>query len=450
MKIELISTYELGVQPMNLALPAAFLGAAGHAVACTDTSLSPLPAKRIKEAEMVAVSTPMHTALHLGLQLITRIRAINPDVHLCFYGLYAGLHAEHLFEQGVDSVAAGEYEQELLKIIDTITAQNRDAAQKIESTSYARQQFIKPDRSTLLPLSRYAHVITESGCVTAGYTQSSRGCAHRCLHCPITPAYAGRFRIVQKEIVLADIAQQVEAGARHITFGDPDFLNSAKHAVAIIREMHNRWPELTFDFTARVEHLLQHKEILPELAACGCLFIISAIETLNDDILHILDKGHSKEDIFAAVTLVKDAGITLRPTLLPFTPWTKYEDLIMISDFTEDFDLSASIDAVQFSVRLLLPPDSSLLPFCNENGIKLMFDEKRFTFNWQHKEPEMDALQQRIEALAAREALRKTSPHQVFPMIKQAIYKAAGKDMPLRGTPHASSIAPGLSESWFC
>jgi len=75
-------------------------------------------------------------------------------------------------------------------------------------------------------------------------TGGSRSC-YRCRHCPVVPVYDGRFRIVQRDVLLADIDQQVDAGARHITFGDPDFWNGVTHAVRIVREMHRRHPDAT-------------------------------------------------------------------------------------------------------------------------------------------------------------------------------------------------------------
>ena len=49
--------------------------------------------------------------------------------------------------------------------------------------------------------------------------------------CPCTAASSG---VVQRIVVLADIRQQVAAGAQHITFGDPDFFNGPAHATLIV------------------------------------------------------------------------------------------------------------------------------------------------------------------------------------------------------------------------
>ena len=44
--------------------------------------------------------------------------------------------------------------------------------------------------------------------------------------------------MVPADVVLADIRAQVAAGARHVTFGDPDFLNGPGHALDVARRLH--------------------------------------------------------------------------------------------------------------------------------------------------------------------------------------------------------------------
>src|SRR5262249_24606330 len=145
-----------------------------------------------------------------------------------------------------------------------------------------RLPFVTPRRDGLPALDRYARLIGPRPGEerVTGYVEASRGCLHRCLHCPITPVYAGRFFVVPLEVVLADAEQQIAAGARHITFGDPDFLNGVGHSMAIARALHEAHPEVTFDVTTKVEHILRHRERIAELAGLGCVFIVSAVESL--------------------------------------------------------------------------------------------------------------------------------------------------------------------------
>ena len=134
-----------------------------------------------------------------------------------------------------------------------------------------------------------------------GYVEASHGCVHRCRHCPVPAVYDGRIRIVQADTVLRDVECLVGMGARHITFGDPDFLNGWRHSLAIVRAMHERFPELTFDCTTKVEHVLERAAVWEEMAAAGCLFIVCALESVNDEILVRLDKGHTTAEAVRAI-----------------------------------------------------------------------------------------------------------------------------------------------------
>ncbi len=109
-EILLIAGYELGHQPLAVAWPAAFLERLGYQPAVMDVSVEAFDARRARQAKLVAVSVPMHTALRIGVTVIDRVRAVNPDCHLCFYGLYASLNAEYLLGHGADSVIGGEAE----------------------------------------------------------------------------------------------------------------------------------------------------------------------------------------------------------------------------------------------------------------------------------------------------------------------------------------------------
>src|SRR5206468_3725615 len=90
----------------------------------------------------------------------------------------------------------------------------------VEPIVRARLDFPVPSRGQLPPLSKYAHLQIAGESRPAGYIEASRGCLHYCRHCPIPPVYEGRFFVVPLEVVLADVSQQVAAGARHVTIVD--------------------------------------------------------------------------------------------------------------------------------------------------------------------------------------------------------------------------------------
>ena len=78
MRVLLISTYELGHQPLHVASPAAALRRAGHDVSCLDLSVQPWDSEALQWTQAVAFSVPMHTAMRLGLSAGRRVRRGRP------------------------------------------------------------------------------------------------------------------------------------------------------------------------------------------------------------------------------------------------------------------------------------------------------------------------------------------------------------------------------------
>src|SRR4051812_29990752 len=264
MRVLLISTYELGRQPFGLASPAAWLRRAGFAVECADTTQHKLSESAVMCADIVAFYLPMHTATRIATPLISRVRELHPSVRVAAYGLYAPLNEPLLRSLGVEFVAGGEFEAALVDFARSVAHQREPVASP--SIRLDKLEFILPERGSLPPLHQYARLAMPDGAERiCGYTEASRGCKHLCRHCPIVPVYGGKFRVVQQDVVLADIRQQVAAGAEHITFGDPDFLNGPAHALAIVRALHQEFPRVSYDVTIKVEHLLQHADALPVL-----------------------------------------------------------------------------------------------------------------------------------------------------------------------------------------
>lgn len=454
-----LSCYELGHQPLSLASPAALLRRAGYEPALLDLSQAKLDDEAVRRARLIAVSVPMHTALRLGVRAAERIRALNPEARLCFYGLYASLNAEALFRRGIDAVAGGEVEEPLLRLAQSAERGDAGPVPGIRTAAHAASPWLEripfevPDRGGLPPLDRYVRLEVDGETRVAGQVEASRGCLHLCRHCPIPPVYGGRFFVVPRETVLADIRQQVEAGAAHISFGDPDFLNGPGHVMAVARALHAEFPAVTFDVTAKIEHLLRHRDHLPELRDLGCLFIVSAVESLNDGLLAILDKGHTRDDVETALRLTEAAGLTLRPTFVPFTPWTSLDDYRDLLAFIEDWDLVDAIDPVQLSIRLLVPPGSLLAGHPAMRPHLGPLDEAAFSYAWTHPDPRMDALQGEVARVV--EAAAEAHADEALTLDRVRALAGAVDGVPARPLPAALSRPdrarpPRLTEPWFC
>jgi hypothetical protein len=250
---------------------------------------------------------------------------------------------------------------------------------------------------------------------------------------------------------MADIRQVVAAGARHITFGDPDFLNGPTHALRIARTLHAEFPDLTFDFTAKVEHLLKHRALLPEFARLGCIFIVSAVESLSDTVLAHLDKGHTRADVDEALNILGGLGVALRPSFVAFTPWTTLDDYLELLQFIKSRNLIDHVDPVQFSIRLLVPPGSLLL---KEAGAWLgPLNQQAFTYEWQHPDPVMDELHRQVTWINEQAVRRNEDAAATFARICEAAYTMRGDDDGIKPLPQVVPLRlrpPRLTEAWFC
>jgi hypothetical protein len=448
-RVLLLSTYEMGRQPFGLASPAAWLRDAGCVVDALDLSRQPLDPEAVRAADLVAIYLPMHTATRLAGPVIARVRALNPAARLCAYGLYAPLNESHLRALGVSDILGAEFEEELVALA-------LGASHAPSTKALPRLAFRVPDRRMLPALTRYARLHVGSDDVrTVGYTEATRGCKHLCRHCPIVPIYGGQFRVVPVDVVIADVRQQVEAGASHVTFGDPDFFNGPRHAMAIVERFAAEVPGVTYDVTIKVEHLLKHRVLLPRLRETGCLFVTSAVEAVDDGILAKLAKGHTRADFVEAVVLCREAGLTLTPTFVAFTPWTTIEGYGALLHALRELDLIEHVPSIQLAIRLLIPDGSLLLELDDIRALVGPFDAASLVHPWRHPDPRVDALQEEIARLVGRNLRRSRTA--VFDQVEALVRAASGEsDGKSEIVPRPSGPAiiraavPYLDEPWYC
>ncbi len=458
MRALLIATYELGRQPFGLASPAAWLRARGWQVACADLSKERLDDGIVAEADLVGFHLQMHTATRLAGPVIERIRACRPTARLCAYGLYAPLNADWLRTLGVDEIFGGEFEGDLAALADRLASPNGSGVAGPDAPrsgngrgdpGVPRLTFLVPDRSALPPLERYATLVMPDGRrKVVGSTEASRGCRHLCRHCPVVPVYAGQFRIVPPDVVVADVANQVAAGAAHITFGDPDFFNGPTHAMRVVDALHGRFPGVTYDVTIKIEHLLGHRDLLPRLRATGCLFVTSAVESVDDRVLALLEKGHTRADFVAAVGACRQAGVTLVPTFVAFHPWLTLDGYCDLLDTIAALDLVDRVAPIQLAIRLLVPEGSRLLAVEELATVLDDYDPATLAYPWAHPDARVDALHGEVTELVG--ASTAADRRDVFARVHALAYRRAGRT----GRPPIAAgrepPVPYVNEPWYC
>jgi hypothetical protein len=261
--------------------------------------------------------------------------------------------------------------------------------------------------------------------------------------------------VVQREVILEDIRSQVNAGARHITFGDPDFFNGPKHAAALIRDFHGEFPEITYDVTIKIEHLLSQAHLLAALRDTGCLFVTTAVESFENHILEIFNKCHTREDFRHVVALFREIGLALNPTFVSFTPWTSlngYRDFL--AEIAE-LGLVENISPIQYAIRLLIPMGSKLLELAQVRDLVGGFDQAALCYPWTHSDPRVDRLYREVFALVKQGQCQSKTRREIFLDVWKRVNEentmtvAGLRDLQLSDAPARATI-PYLSEPWFC
>jgi radical SAM superfamily enzyme YgiQ (UPF0313 family) len=425
-----VSTYELGHQPLHAAAPAGALRARGHDVRVLDLSVDSWDPAVLDGIDKVIISVPMHTAARLARTLLPRI-----DRPSCCFGLYASTCADL-----ADAVVAGEYDDAVVAWVET-----GDAGAPVQLGRRSMPSTVPaPARDAFPALERYAHLALGDEERPVGYVEASHGCAHRCRHCPVPVVYDGRIRIVSEDDVVRDVDQLVEMGARHITFGDPDFFNGVHHSRRVVRSVHRRYPELTFDCTVKVEHILRHESVWSEMAAMGCLFVVSAFESTDDSTLARLDKGHTVADAARVVALLRDHGIEIRPSFLPFMPWTTVAHVRDLAVFVAEHDLVGNVDPVQYTIRLLLPPGSLLLDDPDVAASIESYDADALSYVWSASDPTVDELQRELAALVERSVAAGESIPTTYGRVRETLGLSSLIEV------GSTEGRPRLTEPWFC
>ena len=444
-RVVLISPYELGRQPFNLAQPAAWFKRANISLACLDLSQQALDPAVLKHAEYVALYLGMHTATRIAAAALPKIRALAPHARVAAFGLYAPMNADWLRDMGIEAIFGGESEPDLLAWVESGTA---PVATQIRRDKI---EFLLPDRSGLPALDRYAHLLlADDTRLKVGFAEASRGCKHLCRHCPVVPVYEGKFRVVPVEVVIADVEQQVTAGAEHISFGDPDFMNGPSHALKIAEALHARFPGLSWDATIKIEHLLNHADLLPRMKQCGLLFIVAAVEAVDDTILGYLDKGHTRADFEAALAHTRELGIALAPTFVPFTPWTTLAGYRELLATLLRLNLVEAVPPVQLAIRLLVPQGSYLMHLPEFAARVGDFDQTMLGYPWQADDARVDALQRDIMAWVMANEKSGLTRGEVFAGIWSRTHVALHEPTPPLDPAQFGAPIPHHSEPWYC
>ena len=118
-------------------------------------------------------------------------------------------------------------------------------------------------------------------------------------------------------------------------------------------------------------------------------------------------------------------------------------------EFVEREELIDHVDPVQFTLRLLVPPGSSLLAREAITPHLGALDQAAFIHRWTHPDPRMDVLQREASRLV--ETAGTADPAATFYRLKALAGATAGRsEAPVPTFAPDRRRPPRLTEAWFC
>lgn len=405
MQIVVTSIFEGGYQPVTALSAFTALRDGGHEARFFDLYVEGEEGlERHADADVFALSVPLFDALTAVPRVVDRIRTLRPDARIVFFGQYATINARLLAGERGDYAVLGEWERPLVGLADLLSGRPGATPQGIADAAMVRDGALPPpfrsrdhirvpDRKAAPSLRKYPqpHLDKLLGRPTVvGGLETTRGCHHKCTYCSVYAAYDGKVILSAEEVALRDAANLVEQGMEHLTFIDADFFNARRHAMSVLRRLHSEFPSLTFDFTTRVDHILENIDLMEEMAGLNVRVVTSALEFPSQRVLDEVFKEMTVPMIEEAIAVTRKAGITLNPTFIMFNPWVGLEDIALFHDFVARNGLEELIDPVQYETRLHLYKGSPLLRSPSIQALKLT--EREFHYDWEHPDPRVDEL----------------------------------------------------------
>ena len=187
------------------------------------------------------------------------------------------------------------------------------------------------------------------------------------------------------------------------------------------------------------------------MAKTGCLFVTTAVEEVDDDVLSRLEKSHTRADFKEVVYATNAAKLILSPTFIPFHPWTTTYGFVDLLSMISELDLIDNVAPVQLGIRLLIPKGSRILELTEINQFTGDFDAEKLSYNWKPADPHLDELQSKVYEAIQLGVSEGASRRSIFEQVWILAHNACELSVPSLPPERAESIpVPAMSEPWYC
>jgi len=322
----------MGFPPIGIMSLSSVLKRSGHEVVLFDQANPDTPddfiirEMRRRRPDLVGLSFLSTTSYPYAKMLARRMRAADRGVKIAFGGVFASLNAQRVKMQvpEVDFVCRGDGEQLILDLLERledpatvegVTWQEKDGRLRHNPSRVLDRnldQWPFPDRESLpldfvesMPLDVPAVLSLDSFTTM----QTSRGCPWSCIFCDIPMFNEGKWRARSADHVVGELRQLQQDGYGGVFFVDDHFLLQPERIEAICRGINEHGVTIEWGCEGRVDSTCM--DLFPAMARAHCRTLMFGIESGSQKILDRLKKEQTLQEIEAAVSNAKKAGIQI-------------------------------------------------------------------------------------------------------------------------------------------
>jgi len=324
--------------PLGILYMAAEVRKHGHEVQLVDAASSKIGyediLRKIKEfgSDIVGIST-MTPSARSAYDLIHFIKG-KLDLPIVLGGVHVNTYKETIFDdiKDVDLLCIGEGERTIVDILkaydqglglsevkgiayrDTkgkvVVTQPRDLAMDLDSLALPARDLLDNSLYRLLPLSFKREPVTSM--------ITSRGCPYgKCSFCFQAGNKAFKYRRHSPEYVLREIEETIiPNGIKEIAFWDDYFLINSKwidRFCELIEKHDLAWTCYGYVKTAT-------RDMLKRIKSAGCWAVLYGLESGDQGLLDVINKGITIEDSIRAVRMTHEEGLDTRATFMIALP----------------------------------------------------------------------------------------------------------------------------------
>ena len=346
--------------PLGPGYIAAVLEAHGHEVALVDSQARELDVHGAVDAifaeEPDVVGVSCFTAFaHVSYALADAIKARNPRTPVVLGGPHATAFHETILADcpSVDFVAPGEAEHVFAELLDCLgngrpVAETRGIVFRDEHGNPVSTPPAEPVRRLdelpqparhIFGSHRYVPLPNQARRTPATTAMTSRGCPWaKCRFCYQGGKYASPYRRRSPENVLEELRHLVrDLGYREVLFWDDNFCLNERWIRRFCGLLDADGLDLTWTVQGRVDTIT--RDMLHRMAASGCYNIFLGFESGNPELLEVVDKGITLDQIRRAVGWANEAGLEIRGSFIMGLPTETPAMSLKTIDFACELDV---------------------------------------------------------------------------------------------------------------